>query len=382
MIDGEWVRMAATRERDPVKAAAVLHAGLVQDEPAITLFWCATTYDLDALGAALHAAFGDTPLVGCTTAGELTPLGYLEGSITGVSIARSQISVAIGRLDALASFRLADAERLVRELREQLAEAGAPSGPARTFGYLMIDGLSNQEEAVVSALARPLCGTPLVGGSAGDGTRFGATFVYHEGRFHRDAAVFVLASTDLPIVAFKTQHFVRCADKMVVTGADPGRRVVTEINGAPAGREYARAVGLDVKSLTPLIFASHPVVVRVGGSEYVRSIQKVNDDGSLTFFCAIDEGIVLTVARGQDLVANLKAALADIHDQIGAPAVVLGCDCVLRRLEIEQRAIKEEISNILVESRVVGFATYGEQFNAMHVNQTFTGIAIGRPGAR
>ena len=27
---------------------------------------------------------------------------------------------------------------------------------------------------------------------------------------------------------------------------------------------------------------------------------------------------------------------------------------------------------------MVGFSTYGEQFGAMHVNQTFTGIAIGR----
>jgi signal transduction histidine kinase len=28
---------------------------------------------------------------------------------------------------------------------------------------------------------------------------------------------------------------------------------------------------------------------------------------------------------------------------------------------------------------VIGFATYGEQYNAMHVNQTFTGVAIGQP---
>jgi hypothetical protein len=27
---------------------------------------------------------------------------------------------------------------------------------------------------------------------------------------------------------------------------------------------------------------------------------------------------------------------------------------------------------------VVGFHTYGEQFNAMHLNQTLTGIAFGR----
>ena len=32
---------------------------------------------------------------------------------------------------------------------------------------------------------------------------------------------------------------------MVVTGADPARRIVTEINAEPAALEYARMVGLD-----------------------------------------------------------------------------------------------------------------------------------------
>ena len=31
---------------------------------------------------------------------------------------------------------------------------------------------------------------------------------------------------------------------MVVTEADPATRIVTEINAEPAGREYARLVGL------------------------------------------------------------------------------------------------------------------------------------------
>ena len=29
------------------------------------------------------------------------------------------------------------------------------------------------------------------------------------------------------------------------------------------------------------------------------------------------------------------------------------------------------------DNNVVGFGTFGEQFQAMHVNQTFTGVAIG-----
>ncbi|MBL8743127.1 MAG: FIST C-terminal domain-containing protein, partial [Myxococcales bacterium] len=192
-----------------------------------------------------------------------------------------------------------------------------------------------------------------------------------------DCAVLTLVQTRHPFVVFKTQHFVSSDAKMVVTEADPARRIVTEINGEPAGREYARLVGLDVDKLTPLIFSTYPVVVKLGGAYYVRSIQKVNEDESLTFFCAIDAGIVLTVARGVDMIENLSATFAEIREQIGPPALVLGCDCILRDLELDQRDIRGPISDILVENNVVGFATYGEQYNAMHVNQTFTGVAIG-----
>jgi hypothetical protein len=118
------------------------------------------------------------------------------------------------------------------------------------------------------------------------------------------------------------------------------------------------------------------VVVKVGGQTYVRSIQKVNADESLTFFCAIDEGIVLTVAQGVDLVRNLEESFAKVEAEIGKPTIVLGCDCILRFIETGQRGIRERVGEVFVAHNVVGFSTYGEQFNAMHVNQTFTGVAI------
>ena len=106
-----------------------------------------------------------------------------------------------------------------------------------------------------------------------------------------------MVRTRAPFKLFTADHFVSSETRMVVTEADPTTRIVTEINAEPAGREYARLVGLAVDKLTPMIFATHPVVVKVGGRYYTRSIQKVNDDESLTFFCAIDKGVVLTVAR-------------------------------------------------------------------------------------
>jgi hypothetical protein len=37
------------------------------------------------------------------------------------------------------------------------------------------------------------------------------------------------------------------------------------------------------------------------------------------------------------------------------------------------------MSRILSRHNVVGFSTYGEQFNSMHVSQTLTGVAIYPP---
>jgi len=136
-------------------------------------------------------------------------------------------------------------------------------------------------------------------------------------------------------------------------------------------------IGVDGERLTPMTFAAHPVLVRVGGQYHVRAIQKVNPDDSLTFFCAIDEGLVLTVAKSVDIVHDLEELFEQIRRELGKPDLIIGCDCVLRNLEIEQRQLKQTVSELFVRNGVIGFCTYGEQFNSMHVSQTFTGIAIG-----
>jgi hypothetical protein len=128
-----------------------------------------------------------------------------------------------------------------------------------------------------------------------------------------------------------------------------------------------------------MTFAAHPLVVRVAGQYHVRSIQKVNADQSLTFLCAIEEGLVLTLARSVDIVENLEQLIHRLQDDLGPLDVIIGCDCVLRNLEIEERQLKATVSDLFVASRVIGFCTYGEQFNSMHVNQTFTGVAVGAP---
>jgi hypothetical protein len=154
---------------------------------------------------------------------------------------------------------------------------------------------------------------------------------------------------------------------------------VRQINAEPAAQEYARLLGKDPAQLTTFTFAAHPVVVRIGGKHHVRAIQQVGEGGDLVFFSAIDEGVVLTLADPQDMVAHLERELADLARN-GQPEAILACDCILRRMEALEKQKTGAVSSILRANRVVGFSTYGEQLNSMHVNQTMTGVAIYPPG--
>jgi hypothetical protein len=206
--------------------------------------------------------------------------------------------------------------------------------------------------------------------------------VYWDGRFTPDTAVLVLAATPLPLTEFKTQHFVATDERLVVTDADPDQRLVREINGLPAAAEYARLLGVDPAQLGPARFAASPVVVLIDGADYVRSIQRVEPGGGLKFYCAIERGVVLRVARGVDLVDNLEAALAHVRSQIGPPQLVLAFDCILRKLEIDQSGLQDAVTDVLRRHNAVGFNTYGEQFCGVHVNQTLTAIAFGAGDGR
>jgi hypothetical protein len=364
----------ATDARDAVRE---FHAGVAQPDMALVIFFCSSEYDLEVLAEEMRSLFAGVQVVGCTTAGEIGPAGYRDHSLAGASFPASSFNAVSGRIDQLRQFKITSGQALVQELLQRLESRAQRGEPDNSFALLLVDGLSMREEVVTRTLQSALGKLPLVGGSAGDGVKFDSTHVYFNGRFHSDSAILILAATRLPFKVFKTQHFVATGERLVVTEADTALRIVKEINGLPAAQEYARILGIDARDLAPKRFAAWPVVVLIDGTNYVRSIQKVNPDGSLTFFCAIENGLVLRVAKGVDLVENLEQAFTQVHAEIGAPQLVLACDCILRKLEISQSSLTDSVGEVFLRNNTIGFNSYGEQFHGVHVNQTLVGIAIG-----
>ena len=373
-----------SEEREAAKAVADLHRQIAQGPAATIIFFASPHYDRTELAVTLQDKFSGQTVIGCTTAGEITSEGYRENTLTGMSFSAVDFTINPVLIPDLKSYSMEDGEDIVRRGLSGLGLAipTARSFPTQSFAMLLIDGMSKQEELVVSSLNSFLDPIPLFGGSAGDNLDFKITWVYLNGSFHTDAALLTLFNTVRPFKVFKLDHFTPTDQKMVVTEADPNTRLVMEINAEPAARAYAAMVGLEAQELSPMIFAAYPVVVKIGGEYHVRAIQKVEDDGSLRFYCGIDEGLVLTVAKGEDLASNLERNLKAVQQEIGQTDMILGFDCILRRLEAEQKQQTREVSDVLRRNKVIGFSTYGEQFRSMHVNQTFTGVAIGLPRAK
>lgn len=340
-------------------------------------FFSQSLFNASDLVAELERRLAGLRYCGCSTAGEITPGGLEEGHALAILFPAATFSVASAMVRNLSTSGLDSVSGEVELLRRAIAERTGQRRPGNVFALSLIDGMSYAEEAVTSAIYLGLDDIPLIGGSAGDDLKFKSTTLIRDGAVESDSAIILLVATDIPFHVFKTDNFVATDEKLVVTASDPDHRLVYEFNAGPAVAEYASVVGLSPDELTALSFASYPVVVRVGGEYFCRSIQKTNEDGSLSFFCAIDDGIVLSLAHATDMVASTSDALKDAESRLGGIDMILGFDCVLRRLDAQNRQVTREMSELYKANKVVGFGTYGEQYRSMHLNQTFTGIAFG-----
>jgi hypothetical protein len=201
---------------------------------------------------------------------------------------------------------------------------------------------------------------------------------FFEGEFHTDAAAVLMVNTRFEFEVFTTHHLQPTENKFVVTEADPQNRKVNELNADLAATEYADALEVSADQLNNDICTLNPLAVKIGEQYFVRSIQSIEPDSSLTFFCAMENGIALTLMQPKNLKENLIDLFNGIESRIGKPQIVIGCDCFLRRREAELKGEDQQVSELLKAFNVIGLNTYGEQFSGMHINQTFTAVAIGQ----
>lgn len=351
--------------------AAAAPASTPDSAPAACVFaFVSSQCDLPRVAQALAAT--GAPIISCTSAGQLGAAGFEQGGITA-AVVHDGLAVRSFLVRSLK-----DLDRSLDETASAILATGALDVETGTVvGLVLSDGLSGVEARLMAGLHQRLPMTPIVGGSASDDLRFERASVYWDGQYLSDAAVLHLIATDLPITPLRFQHHRPTEHRLVVTRTSDDRRTVHELNGIPAVQAYAEALGLTPREVTAPVASSHPLLLRIGGEYYTRSIRRLTGAGALELYGTIEPGLVVRVGQTHDIVGTTAAAFAAARERVGEPALVIGCDCVLRRLEIQRAGLARDVGQILTNQRVIGFSAYGEQINGLHVTHSFTGFMFG-----
>src|SRR5690625_21687 len=368
---------ASSSDREPATAVTQLRTRLGDIDPSLLAVFVSSSFPYAQIVPALTHLYPHTTIVGCTTAGALSAEVYEADGIAVVAFDRSVFSFSVSALTNLGSYSMAEGGRAIETAYFELLRKLEPEHE-NFFAMLLIDGMSRREEEIAASAYAALDEVPIFGASAGDNLDFATTQVFHDGQILEDAALVVIGASSRRVEVFKCQHFLPTDRKMVVTDAEPDRRLVRSINAEPAAEEYARVIGVEVGDLNPEVSAARRLLVRLAGEYHIRAVQKADESGALHFYCSVDCGSVLTLARPQAMYDNLVQSMEQLSDRLNGIDMVLCFDCILRRLEAERLDIKEDLLSVFACYNMIGFNTYGEQYRFLHLSQTLTGLAIGR----
>ena len=384
-----WLDCGHSRETDAygAGAAATRDAIGAREDTALLIVFCSEAYDLDELSKGIASEANGTPLIGCSTAGEIATSGPADASIVVTALGGPGFSIATGiATEAMGELRRA-ASDAVRESMAGLERR------EHSVVLLLTDGLGGDQMEVIRG-AYEVVGAeiPLVGGCAGDDLKMRRTYQLFGDRVVSDAVVAATISSDAPI-GIGVQHGWRhVGDPMLVTRSVGNR--VDSLDDEAALDVYLRRLNAptevhhDAEAFTRFAL-THPLgITRRSGAE-VRFVAEADfETRSLVCIASLPQGGLAWIMEGDEhsvLAATdgaCEEALAalDGHPPIG----MLAFDCIARRGVLGDEGIQREIAQVgrfAHDAPVAGFYTYGEIARTtgrqgFH-NQTLVVLALG-----
>jgi hypothetical protein len=342
-----------------------LRQALAGRTPALVVVFASSELDLAALLTDLrNDVEADVPVVGCTTAGEISTEGPSDRGVVVAAFGGSDFSV-----------EAAVAENVSAGLREAGAEVAkavslVDDRPHRIL-LLLTDGLAgDQQEIVRGAYSVVGAGVPLVGGCAGDDQHMKSTNVFFNGHVLTNAIVGVAIGSTSPFGIGVRHGWRRVGEPILVTGS-VGTTVLT-LEDEPALDVYLRRLGASPQLADAAAFArfamTHPLGLSKRSGEEVRFIVGADFvERSLQCIAQVPQGGLAWIMEGDDesVLAATDGACADALEQLGGrePKGVLAFDCIARRGVLGDAGIEREVDRIGAAVKgvpVAGFYSYGE----------------------
>ena len=385
-LNQRWFAVGRSNREDAERAGREAGAEARSNGvPKLAVIFASCEYELDSLLGGIRKELGDTPLIGCSTAGEIATAGPGDASVVVAAMGGDGLEIATGvGLETSTRLRQAgeDAARCIADA----------SGPHRAL-LMLTDGLSgDQQEIVRGAYSVVGAGVPLVGGCAGDGLEMKKTLQLYGDEVLSDAVVAAAIASDAPLGIGVRHGWRRVGEPMLVTRSEDNR--VYEIDGRPALDVYLERLEVpdDARQDTPEFTAfssTHPLGLASRGEEHhVRFISGADfEEGALVCIAEVPQGGLVWTMEG-DANSVLQATEGACEDALASldgapPAGLLAFDCIARRGVLGDEGIKDEIDRITEKggnAPVAGFYTYGEIARTRGIagfhNQTLVILAV------
>lgn len=380
-----WYGVGSSNRSDPGEAGReAAAAASVGADPALVMVFASTSYELEPLTEAIAGIAPDVPMIGCTTAGEISTGQARERSVV-VAMLGGGFHAVTGCARA-ASSNLSAAGTAVARIAGQLPDA------EHQILLLLTDGLAgNQAEVVRGAYEELGASVPLVGGCAGDDAAMVKTFQIHDGTVVEDAVVGAAIASDHPMGIGVRHGWRPVGEPMLVSRAED--TTVFELDGAPALDRYVErldanpAIAADPDLFTTYAM-THPLGLRRRSGEEVRFINGADfETRALVSIAEIPQGSLVWVMEG-DRESVLAGTAASCEQALSAlngepPIGLLLFDCIARRGVLGGDGVWSEmaaVSRSIPSVPTAGFYTYGEIARTHGVrgfhNQTLVTLAL------
>ncbi len=330
--------------------------------PDICWLFCAPLEGLEELVAGVAEALGTRNIVGCTTDGEISTLGFSVGSAVLAGVATDKID-----------FHVASVSDLSKGSEEAGRNLAAQFPPTVRYAQVFSDGLTGNGCAILRGIASVLgSDIPIAGGTAGDAGKFQRTWQFIGDKVISDGIAAVGFSGVFQVGTGVRSGWSPIGTAKKVTKASGN--VLYELNDQPALDVYERFLGKHADKL-PEVGVEYPLGLvdepgEVGEDDYylLRATMTVNrENGSILFAGEIPEGAMVRLTCGDYnciLEAAEKAArlaLADLGNF--KPVMIHFYTCMARKIVLGRR-VREEVEKIKrvfgADLPMVGFYTYGE----------------------
>ncbi|MCG8343120.1 MAG: FIST C-terminal domain-containing protein [Chlorobiales bacterium] len=336
----------------------------------ILIVFGAMRFNHKVLLSGIVAVAGEVPMVGGTTAGEISHEGFSEGSAVIMAITSEGLNMHAGIGLHMSRDEEACARSLIEDIRSRaVIEKGSSL-------LVFPNGMGGDGLKVLKGLQGVLGEDfEVAGGYLGDDMRFKHTFQYYNGKVYRDAIVGLLVSFK---GVFRTGIGVRSGFESIGNSfycTSSEGNVVREFDNVSALELYREFLGEERSKRLPGICMEYPfgLIDEDAGSSGMRHFQLrcgLNVDkekGTITLAASIPEGSAVTLtsgSRGDVINGALEAARQAMANLRGAkPELIVMFSCVGRRLVLGRRTTEEvdAVRKCLgYDVPIIGFYTYGE----------------------